>query len=85
MTNAKNAEKTSKMTTYVKYSDTIRLLKEYGELIDEQIFPAVTPFHGSCCCCQRCGQDHDSCVCSNNALYKEILKLEKLDIPDNEM
>ena len=23
----------------------------------------IKPTHGSCCTCQKCGHDHDECIC----------------------
>lgn len=30
------------------------------------------PEHGTCCTCAKCGLDHDSCICSENAIREEI-------------
>jgi len=61
--------------TYIKVSDLIPFLQDWGELklhyglnkIKHEI-----PYHGNCCCCQKCGQSYDDCVCSHNE-WVEIL------------
>lgn len=56
-----------------KYIEKIfDVLIKQGYLKGKEFIPRVNPYHGSCCCCQTCGQGHDECICSHNELLKAI-------------
>jgi len=59
------------------------LLKE-GYLKQEHGFSKVAPikpYHGNCCCCQECGQQHDDCVCGHNRWIDTINSFESVSAP----
>lgn len=39
---------------------------------DLTIKPNITPTHGSCCTCQKCGYHYDDCNCEARELVKNI-------------
>ena len=55
----------------------IEKLIEHHFLTSEELEPITKPTHGECCCCQKCGNDYDYCVCENNELLTLILELDK--------
>jgi hypothetical protein len=54
----------------IKLEDVIRFLEL--ETLEKKIIKKAT--HGSCCTCQKCGYDYDSCVCEHNETIDFIEK-----------
>ena len=42
---------------------------------DIGIIPPEKPGHGPCCTCQKCGRNHDDCVCQHNEIETAIAAL----------
>jgi hypothetical protein len=59
----------------VNLDDVIVMLVNAGYLNGGEIVDKIKPFHGNCCCCQDCGQQHDYCVCEHNELLIMLLSL----------
>lgn len=56
------------------------LLQE-GVITSIEIKEHITPGHGCCCTCQKCGYCYDDCVCVNNDILKALDQLVR-DISD---
>lgn len=74
---------------YISFSkeDFVDFLKEFTSFksdIGLQKANFRKPTHGPCCTCQKCGYDHDDCVCCHNELidYIEELNEKSRSIPD---
>ena len=53
---------------HIKKQDLIDYLIRIGD-VEDNGFEKIQPIkmrHGSCCCCNDCGQYHDDCVCGHN-------------------
>jgi len=55
---------------FVYKSTLTEVLETVGKLIRTE-----TPMHGSCCTCQECGLNHDSCVCLQNECYRKVIDM----------
>jgi len=60
----------------IRVSDIIPILEEYADLRGTEFLDTRKPTHGSCCTCQDCGHDHDSCVCNHNEILDAIIKIK---------
>ena len=61
-------------TITVNRAELFKLLHAYGPLVNvtgERV-DTKQPGHGSCCTCQQCGHDNDSCVCLHNEFLEEF-------------
>ncbi len=74
----------NRLDRLVRLRDVIDLLArdDLGCLKGREMVAKVKPFHGSCCCCQTCGQQYDDCVCSHNELLAALMALEQ---PNNKL
>ena len=70
---------TVRLDALVRLSDVIDLLAhdDLGYLKGREMIGKIKPFHGSCCCCQTCGQQHDNCVCSHNSLLAALMAIKQ--------
>jgi len=66
----------------VMLSDILPILEEFCELDGDKYKETRKPTHGSCCTCQDCGHDHDSCVCNHNEIVKLLSLLPKFELSD---
>lgn len=60
----------------VRLKDVLDLMEKRCD-IPKSLVPLApkVPHHGSCCCCQKCGRDHEDCVCQQNELLAELMAL----------
>ena len=68
----KPVQKMMDIATKVERQRILKILLDEGELRSLEIVPHIKPTHGNCCTCQRCGYEHDSCVCWSNRLLSLI-------------
>jgi hypothetical protein len=54
----------------------LNLLVRLEVLRGKELIPCEQPHHGSCCCCQKCGQHYDDCVCEHNRILRALLDAE---------
>lgn len=59
----------------VTYTDHVRALAEVQAKVNK-LELRRTPTHGTCCTCQRCGMDYDSCRCSLDDAFDEVDTLQ---------
>lgn len=52
----------------VQLDDVIAALVAGEFLLQAAPVAPIKPNHGPCCTCQKCGRDHDACVCEHNRL-----------------
>lgn len=63
----------------VSLADVLKVLCDEGAIRSMSPVAKVKPTHGSCCTCQDCGYEYDSCVCETNALLEKLNAIEKFD------
>ena len=50
-----------------------------GHLQSGEKIKHISPGHGICCTCQKCGYNYDDCVCFHNELLDTINEAFNLD------